>query len=332
VSTISLKSRDFRKERESGWRELEELISVTQTMGIRALSNEDLRRLPLLYRAALSSLSVARSIALDRALVTYLDNLALRAFLVIYSRPIAVLASIREFLSRSLPQAVRSLRWHVAIAAFCMILGIVSGFTLVNRDEGWFSVIVPAGMAQGRGPSSSAAELRRVLSAQSQSSAALLMLANYLFSNNTLVSLLMFGLGFMAGIPTILLTLGNGLMLGAFLALHYHRGLLGEFTGWVSIHGVSELGALTLFAAAGLKLGELVLFPGRHTRTDALTLHGPAAGEVAVGGVLMLLVAAVLEGVFRQLIYVTNMRLAIGIASLLLWTAYYSLVGRKAAP
>lgn len=332
MSAVTLKSREFRQERESGWRELEELIGIARTMGIRALSNDDLRRLPLLYRAALSSLSVARAIALDRALVAYLDNLALRAFLVIYARQLPVVDSIREFLARSLPRAVRGMRVHVALALGMLALGIVSGFALVNHDEGWFSVMVPAGMAQGRGPASTRAELLRVLSTQSQSGSALLTLANYLFSNNTLVSLLLFGLGFMAGIPTLLLTLGNGLMLGAFLALHYHRGLLGEFTGWVSIHGVSELGALTLFAAAGLKLGELVLFPGEHTRTDALSLYGPRAGEVAVGGVVMLLVAAVLEGVFRQVIASTDARLAIGAASLLLWTLYYVRAGRERKP
>ncbi|HLY17392.1 MAG TPA: stage II sporulation protein M [Bryobacteraceae bacterium] len=331
MSVVSLKSREFRKERESGWREMEELITIARTMGMRALSNDDLLRLPLLYRAVLSSLSVARSIALDRALVAYLDNLALRAFLVIYARPISIGQSMREFLMGSLPRAVRGMRWQVAIALFALLLGIASGFALVNHDEGWFPVIVPAGMAQGRGPSSTRQELLRVLSAQPQASAALLTMANFLFSNNTLVSLLIFGMGVLAGVPTLLLTFGNGLGLGAFLALHYHRGLLGEFAGWVSIHGVSELGAIVLFAAAGLKLGEAVLSPGAYTRTDALTLNGPAAGEVAVGGVLMLLVAAVLEGVFRQVIGNTNARLTVAVASLVLWTAYYAGVGRSAA-
>jgi uncharacterized membrane protein SpoIIM required for sporulation len=329
MSLLVLKSHEFRKERESGWRELEELIAIIQTMGIRSLSNDDLRRLPLLYRAALSSLSVARSIVLDRALVAYLDNLALRAFLVIYSRPMSLGESMREFFARSLPRAVRGIRWQVAIALFALLLGITSGFALVNHDEGWFSVLVPAAMAQGRGPSSTGAELLRVLSARAEAGAALATMANYLFSNNTMVSLMIFGLGVAVGVPTLLLTFGNGLVLGAFIALHYHRGLFGQFLGWVSIHGVTELGAIVLFAAAGLRLGELVLFPGRYTRTEALMLYGPAAGEVAVGGVLMLIVAAVLEGFFRQLIGDTNVRLSIALATLVLWTAYYACAGRS---
>jgi hypothetical protein len=83
ASVFNLKSRDFRKEREAGWKELETLVSHAAEDGMNSLSAEDLRRLPLLYRAALSSLSVARAIALDRALLTYLEDLSLRAFLAI---------------------------------------------------------------------------------------------------------------------------------------------------------------------------------------------------------------------------------------------------------
>jgi uncharacterized membrane protein SpoIIM required for sporulation len=299
---------------------------------MHSLSTEDLRRLPLLYRAALSSLSVARSIALDRALLAYLEDLALRAFLAIYARPLAVGRAIREFLLRSLPRAVRSIGIHVFLALGALLLGALSGFLLVNADEGWYTVIVPAGLAGNRGPASTREELRKVLFSQSRSGGALLIFANVLFSNNTLVSLLAFGLGILGGIPTLLLTFANGLMVGAFVALHAHRGLAQEFTGWLLIHGVTELGAIVIFAAAGLKLGELILFPGPHSRADALAIHGSAIGEAAVGGVLMLLVAAVLEGVFRETVANTDQRLIIAFASFLFWTLYFTFVGRASRP
>jgi uncharacterized membrane protein SpoIIM required for sporulation len=326
---LTLKSREFRNERETGWKELEALVSQAHQRGLQSLSSEDLRRFPLLYRAALSSLSVARSIALDRALLAYLEDLSLRAFLAIYARPLAIGHAVREFLLRSLPRAVRSIGIHVFIALGALLLGAVSGFALVHADEGWYTVIVPAGLAGGRGPGSTREELRKVLFSQGHSGMSLLTFANLLFSNNTLVSLLAFGLGVLGGIPTLLLTFANGLMVGAFVALHEHRGLGQDFTGWLLIHGVTELGAIVIFAAAGLRLGELVLFPGRHSRADALALHGGAIGEVAVGGVVMLLVAAVLEGVFRETVANTDQRLLIALASLLFWTLYFLLMGRR---
>jgi uncharacterized membrane protein SpoIIM required for sporulation len=325
---LTLKSREFRNEREAGWTELETLVSHANEHGMKSLSTDDLRRLPLLYRAALSSLSVARSIALDRALLAYLEDLSLRAFLTIYARPLALGEAIKEFLLRSLPRAARGIKVHVFIALGALLLGAVSGFLLVHADEGWYPVIVPAGLAGGRGPASTREELRKVLFTQ-EKHGGLLVFANLLFSNNTLVSLLCFGLGVLGGIPTLLLTFANGLMVGAFIALHGNRGLGQDFTGWLLIHGVTELGAIVIFAAAGLRLGELILFPGRHSRTDALAIHGAAIGEAAVGGVLMLLVAAVLEGVFRQTIVNTDQRLGIAFASFLFWTLYFSFVGRR---
>ena len=326
---MRVKSREFRKERESSWRELDDLLEIVRERGLRALPAADLGRLPLLYRSALSSLSVARSIALDRALVAYLEDLSLRAFLTIYARPMRIWANLRDYLAHVLPRAVRSIGLQFFIALAALMAGVASGFLLVNGDEGWYPVIVPAGLAGGRGPSSTRKELLDVLSSRPQSDVDLLVMANALFSNNTLVALLTFGTGVLGGIPSLVLTFGNGLMLGAFFALHGHRGLLGEFTGWVSIHGVTELGALVLFGAAGLKLGQSVLFPGRQTRAAALAAAGPAVGAVAGGGVLMLLVAAVLEGVFRQTIIDTNQRMGIAAVTLLFWTSYFLLVGRQ---
>ena len=326
---LALKSREFRKEREAGWNELEQLVAIAQQEGIDSLSTADLRRLPLLYRAALSSLSVARSIALDRALLAYLEDLCLRACLTIYTRPLAIGTAVRDFLARSLPRAARFIRLHVFLALGALLLGALSGFLLVYADEGWYPVIIPAGLAGDRGPASTREDLLKVLFTKDHNGFSLLTFANLLFSNNTLVSLLAFGLGFLGGIPTFLLTFANGLMVGAFVALHARRGLGLDFTGWMMIHGVTELGAIVLFAAAGLKLGELVLFPGHRSRADALAEDGTAIGEVAVGGVLMLLVAAVLEGIFRQVIANTDERLTVAFVTLLFWTLYFTLVGRR---
>src|SRR5262245_62098411 len=63
---LVLKSSQFRKGREDSWRELETLVSKVERRSVRSLSLDELQRLPILYRAALSSLSVARTIALDR--------------------------------------------------------------------------------------------------------------------------------------------------------------------------------------------------------------------------------------------------------------------------
>ncbi len=328
---LVLKSSEFRKGREEGWRELETLVGEVERRGVRLLSLYELQRLPILYRAALSSLSVARTIALDRNLLLYLENLALRAFLVVYGPRISPLQGMRTFFRFDLPAAVRSARWHIVIAALALMVGVAAGFMLTLQDEAWFSSLIPAGLADGRGPSSTRADLLdKVIFAPPPSALeAFGIFANFLFSHNTLVGLMTFGLGLAAGVPTIMLSVYQGLVLGAFLGLHYNRDLTLDFLGWISIHGTTELGALILLAAGGLVIAEKILFPGRYSRVDNLALHGRQAAQIAAGAVLMLFVAAILEGGFRQLVASTPARFAIGAGMGALWIAYFSLCGRR---
>jgi uncharacterized membrane protein SpoIIM required for sporulation len=329
---LILKSSEFRKGREAGWRELEGLVQRVERRGVRSLSLDELQRLPILYRAALSSLSVARTIALDRNLLLYLETLALRAFLAVYGPRVSPWEGLRTFFGRELPSAVRSARWHILLAALGLLVGTVAAFMLTVQDEAWFSSLVPSGLADGRGPSSTRDDLLRkeIFAPWPGAVESFGLFANVLFSHNTLVGILTFGLGLAAGIPSTMLTIYQGLPLGAFIAIHYNRDLTVEFLGWLAIHGVTELGALIMFAAGGLVIGEKILFPGRYSRLENLAMHGRLAGQMAAGAVLMLFVAAILEGGFRQLVASTPLRFAIGFGVGALWLLYFCYAGRGA--
>ncbi|HLH89833.1 MAG TPA: stage II sporulation protein M [Xanthobacteraceae bacterium] len=324
---ITLKSAEFRRTREQGWADLEKLIGITQGKGVRALSPDELERMPQLYRATLSSLSVARAIALDRNLLLYLESLSLRAYLALYSPRIGIIEAGRQFL-RAFPAAVISARWHVLIAFLSLALGIVAGFWLTIGDESWFTTFVPGWLSGGRGVASTRASLLNgeIFAPWPGFAVSLGIVSNYLFSHNTLVGILSFSLGLFAGVPTVLLLAYQGLTLGAFLALHYNRDLTVDFLGWLSIHGVTELTAIVLFGAGGLVLAEKMLFPDRYSRVDSLALHGRRAAEIAVGAVMMLFVAGILEGEFRQLVASTPWRFVIAAASAVGWLCYLILL------
>ncbi|MCC6780220.1 MAG: stage II sporulation protein M [Hyphomicrobiales bacterium] len=330
-ATPVLKSSEFRKGREAAWRELEDLVERVERRGVRALSLEELQRLPLLYRSALSSLSVARAIALDRNLLLYLEGLALRSFLAVYGPYADPLSGLRSFFVDDLPAAVRSARWHILIVTLAIAIGVSAGFLLTLQDEAWFSTLVPSGLGGGRGPASTRAELRdgEIFAPWPGVLEAFGVFANVLFSHNTLVGITMFGLGLAVGVPTIVLALGNGLPLGAFLALHYNRDLTVDFLGWLAIHGVTELSAIILFGAGGLVIAEKILVPGQYSRLENLARHGRLAAQMAVGAVLMLFVAAILEGGFRQLVQSTPLRFTIGLGVGMLWLIYFSYCGRR---
>ena len=59
----------FRAAHAAEWERLERLVSRIEKRSIRALNDDDLLALPLLYRSALSSRSGARETSLDRSRV-----------------------------------------------------------------------------------------------------------------------------------------------------------------------------------------------------------------------------------------------------------------------
>lgn len=324
-----LKSAAFRAEREGSWRELASLVARLEKGGTRALSPAELARLPALYRATLSSLSVARAISLDRNVVEYLESLSGRAYLAVYGTRRQLREALGDFFVRRFPRAVRAHTGHVAIAAAVMLLGAVTGFALTAGDAERFYAFVNPVYAQGRGPASSTASLREVLYGGKDTAGMLKTFAMFLFQHNARIGLMAFAVGFVGAVPAALLLFSNGLVMGAFAALYTGRGLGVEFFGWMLPHGVTELTAVTLCGAAGLALGQGLLFPGREERLAGLARRGREAGVVALGAVALFFVAALIEGIFRQLVHSVPVRYAVALGTAAVLFGYLGTSGRE---
>ncbi|PTQ09446.1 hypothetical protein CLG96_14645 [Sphingomonas oleivorans] len=323
--------RSFREAHEADWRRLEDIVARAERKSVRSLADEDLFALPLLYRSALSSLSVARDTSLDKALVDYLESLCTRAYMFVYGVRTSPGSRLARFFRRDWPAAIRAIAMETIIVALMMIAGAVAGYLLVRHDPSWFYEIIPAGLADGRDPGASTASLEAALQDDGSANGdALGAFAAFLFTHNAQIAILAFALGFAFGIPTLLLIAYNGIMLGAFLALYVPRGLGPMVGGWLAIHGTTELFAIILAGAAGLRIGRSVMFPGGATRMAAAVRAGQTAATAMAGVVLMLMVAGLLEGIGRQTITTMPVRYLIGAAALAGWCVYYYLVGRGA--
>ena len=78
-------------------------------------------------------------------------------------------------------------------------------------------------------------------------------------------------------------------------------------------------------------MGLAVLFPGQSGRADALRAAGRDAVKLALVAALMLFVAAILEGFFRQTVQDVTLRYAIGWTVGAAWLAWFALGGRVRA-
>ena len=314
----------FRQAHAADWERLEAIVTRMEKRSIRSLSDDDLLALPALYRTTLSSLSVARDTSLDRALITYLERLCTRAYFQIYGVQTPPLRQLARFFARSWPAAVRSL-WRETL--FCVVLtagAAVLAYLLIRSDPSWFYSIIPEGLAEGRDPSASAEFLRSTLyNSPKEKDGWLGAFATFLFTHNSQIAIFSFALGFAFAVPTVLLILYNGLMLGAIYAVFAAKGLGLNLAGWLMIHGTTEIFAICISGAAGIRIGLAIAFPGRAARTDAAVEAGRTAATAMAGTVIMLAFAGLLEGVGRQTINNDGLRMLIGSAMLVAWLAYF---------
>ena len=126
----------FRAAHEADWQRLELLLTRMEKRSVRALDDDDILALPLLYRATLSSLSVARETSLDRALVTYLEQLCTRAYFQLYGVPTSLIGSAAMLQTHAFSRATG-------------IVGVIYGaLNLVPSSAGALGLVLAVGGVQ----------------------------------------------------------------------------------------------------------------------------------------------------------------------------------------
>jgi uncharacterized membrane protein SpoIIM required for sporulation len=223
---------------------------------------------------------------------------------------------------------VRARLGAIALATAVLLAGALTAYVLVDADPDRFGSFVSEDLAGDRGPHATTESLRAALYDREHDAEGLAAFAAFLSTHNARIGILAFAVGFAAGLPTFVLVLTNGLMLGAFASLYHGRGLGLEFWAWVLPHGVPEIFAIVLCAAGGLVVARALLFPGRSTRLENLAREGRDAGVLVGGALALFLVAGGIEGVFRQAVHSVPVRLAVASVGAVGLAAYLSLAGR----
>lgn len=330
IEAAALRSDRFRQQREPDWKRLELIVTRMEKGRLRRLSDADLLELPVLYRTVASSLSVARETSLDAATLAYLESLVQRAWFLVYGPRTTLMAWLGRFFGGEWSRAVRAISPELLVALTLMVAGTVVGWLLCAQDPDWYFSLFPAELAGERVPGASRDVLREGLFGN-DGQPGLSVFAASLFSHNAGIAIMCFALGFAFGIPPLLLLIQNTTMLGAILWLYAAQGLTYDISGWLAVHGTTELFAIMLAGAAGMHVGRSIAFPGDQSLLEAAAAAGQRSAVVMAGVVLMLLIAGLLEGFARQLIDQTEARLALGGAMLVFWLAYFFLFRRLPA-
>ena len=292
---------------------IEQLLVRAERLRVGGLGFDELRELGRLYRLSSARLSRLRERGDDPETIRHLNAICVRAYSVLYADPGAA-RDARPLGARLAGAIART--WHAQALAWALLLfGVLIGAALSAADDEVLYALVPASLGYSEGglealansPEARAAFLRRE-STPAQVNA---LFGSQLFANNTRVGLVSFATGMLAGVPTALLQVYNGMIIGALAAVFARDPLPLEFVAWILPHGVPELTAISLCAAGGLLLGGAIAAPGRDGRAAALRRQADAALLLFGASIPLFLTAAVVESFVRQSDASTTLRLGI---------------------
>jgi uncharacterized membrane protein SpoIIM required for sporulation len=311
------------------------LLDRSERSGAGGLSFDDLSELAALYRRHAAGLARQRDRDDDPEAVRHLNALCVRAYSHLYPAPLAEGSRLGAF-SQRLPRAVAQ-TWRPQLLAWALLLlGLVVGAGLASQEPEALYALVPSSLGYSPGQLDrlvSSAEARSEFLAREETPVeANAIFGSLLFAHNTRVGLLSFATGMFAGLPTILLQVYNGLLVGALGSVFFQDAVPVDFLAWILPHGVPEFTAITLCAAAGLALGGAVALPGRRRRRDALREAVDPALLLIAASLPLFLLAALIESFVRQSALGTAPRLAVagaGALALLVFLLYVRRVARR---
>lgn len=279
------------------WERLAALVRRVEEHGLRSLPVAELEQLGRLYRQAAAALARERTQARDPDLIAYLNALVARAHSSVYGRSTQPRTRLSSLFAEEIPRACRAHLAPIGLAACLFVLFALLAYGLVTTDERWADHLSPGAAEQARSFAASRRPAGEYF-APAASLAGGANLSGFILGNNLKAAFSAFALGLTAGLGTLAVLFANGAMIGVFLGVGRAQGALLSLTAVVAPHGLLELCAFMIAAGGGFVLGGALVAPGDLTRAEALRRAARPALRLALGAALLLLPAALVEGLF----------------------------------
>lgn len=308
----------FIAERRDRWAELEAAVKRARRGRLRSLQAADTERFGLLLRHASSDLAIARRDFPDAPVTEYLNALSARAHPMLYRGTPIRLSSLPVFYATGLPRTFRAAWPYVTASLALLAIGFIGGWVAVDLRPDLRPSLVPQSLFD---------EMARGQIRANVADAPLA--ASFIIQNNIRVALVCFAGGVLLGLPTGLVLLANGWMLGTVAAAVHLGGYDLAFWSLIVPHGVIELSVIVIAGGSGLMLGGAILRPGQLRRGDALGRAARSAATLALGIAMLLIVAGTLEAFVSPSVLPEPAKLAIGATAGVLMYSWLLLAGRR---
>lgn len=252
----------------------------------RRLNGEEADELLRLYQSVSSQLSLVRSVAPEGALSASLSTLLASARTKFTGAHSNALEDIAVFFVATLPAAFYRIRWlTLVVAAVFLLIATFYGI--------WASSNPDVLRAMGSDAQWRQYAEKNFVDYYSNNPAA--SFAGQVWTNNAWIAAQCVAFG-VTGLWVPYAIYGNAESTGMAAAVMFSYGRGDVFFSYILPHGLMELTAIFIAAAAGLRIFWSWVAPGPQRRLTALAQEGRSLITVAFGLVLVLLVSGIVEG------------------------------------
>jgi uncharacterized membrane protein SpoIIM required for sporulation len=278
----------FVKNNYKKWKEFENLLNNKQQI------QPD--RLAALFISLTDDLSYARTHYPRSQNTLYLNTLTARVHQRIYRHKKEDTGQLIRFWKYELPLVCYEARQQLCYAFIIFALAVALGALSASHDHTFSRLIMGdeyinmtlENIAQGdpMGVYKSMGQLEMFV---------------YITLNNIKVALTTFAFGLLLSVGTGYFLFQNGVMLGAFQYFFHEKGLFMDSFLSIWIHGTIEISAIIIAGAAGLVMGNSILFPGTYPRLESFKRGAKKGLKIVIGLVPLFIIAGFLESYITRL-------------------------------
>ena len=294
VGRTTVTAERFVERKREAWEQFYRLASQVERSGVSQLASDEIPAFSARYREVAADLARARTYRVDPRVIEYLERVVSAGHNALYRTRGRRRAPLFRYLVRDFPAAVVQ-SWGYVLAAFLLfaVPGAI-GYAIIRAHPEQAEELLPPVMVS-RAEQAAERQAKGLGYAQSREED-LPVIASAIISNNISIAFWAFVGGILAGLPTVLVLVTNGLSLGMGFGLfvNYHAG--GYLATFVAGHGVLELTAIFIAGGAGFRVAGALLVPGDRTRRDALVVEGRIAARMVGAVVTLLAIAGTIEG------------------------------------
>ncbi|PXY03049.1 hypothetical protein DF185_02870 [Marinifilum breve] len=265
------------------WEKFEQLIND------QSVSNPD--TLANLYIQITDDLSYSRTFFPKSSTTAYLNQLSMRIHQQIYKNKKAKKGAFRSFWTTELPLTLYDIRKQLLYAFLIFSVSVLIGILSSRGDQAFVRTILGDDYVN---MTLNNIEKNDPMAVYKQHGQTLMFLG--ITINNVKVSILAFVLGIFTAFGTGYVLFSNGVMLGSFTYFFVRHDLFWESTRVIWIHGALEISVIVIAGAAGIVLGNSLIFTGTLPRKTSIQI-GVRKGVKIIAGIFpIFIVAGFLEG------------------------------------